>query len=244
MNLIELLKSCRYGVALTGAGISTPSGIPDFRSPTGLYSKYPENVFDIDYLYNNPEGFYRFCKEALIPMADAKPNVAHYLLAKLEQKGYIKAVITQNIDGLHQKAGNQNVIELHGSIYNYYCIKCLRRYTIDDVKNMLSKTSVPKCNCSGMIRPDIVFFGEQLPQKALSEAEYHSVNCDLMIVFGSSLLVYPAAQFPYIAKMNGSKLIIVNSGRTGLDHICDLKIEKELSTFANEFFSSGSDFLN
>ncbi|MFN4189496.1 MAG: NAD-dependent protein deacylase [Pseudothermotoga sp.] len=235
-HFLQLIKSSKHVVVLTGAGISTPSGIPDFRSPTGLYSKYPENIFDIEYFYRDPKGFYKFCKEVLIPMTDVKPNTAHFMLAKLEQKGILKAVITQNIDGLHQKAGSKNVIELHGSVYEYYCTRCSKQFNISSVKEMLEVSDLPLCSCSGVIKPKIVFFGESLPQEALYHAQDHSKRCDLMIVMGSSLVVYPAAQLPFIAKMKGAKVLIVNKGKTGFDDLCDLKIQEDLSLFAERCF--------
>ncbi|HEY8541393.1 MAG TPA: NAD-dependent protein deacylase [Pseudothermotoga sp.] len=236
-DFLCLLKSSKYVIALTGAGISTPSGIPDFRSQNGLYSRYPEDVFDIEYFYRDPKGFYKFWKEVLLPMTDVKPNAAHLMLARLEQNGILKATITQNIDGLHQKAGSKNVIELHGSVYEYHCIRCSEKFSLSSIKNMIENSDLPLCNCSGLIRPDIVFFGESLPEKALYDARNHATKCDLMIVLGSSLVVYPAAQLPFIAKANGAKVIILNKGETGFDHMCDMKIEEDLSVFAEKCFT-------
>lgn len=233
-ELIEKLKNSHHVVALTGAGVSTASGIPDFRSPGGVYSKYPEYVFDIDYFCTDPSGFYRFWKEALLPMNQAKPNSVHLLLAELERLGFLKAIITQNIDRLHQKAGSKNVIELHGNIHEHYCVKCGKEYSIDEVKELLYANPVPYCSCSGLIRPNIVFFGENLPSSALNEAMKHARNCDLMVVLGSSLVVYPAAQLPIIAKEHNATLFIVNRGKTGLDGLADLKIEVDLVEFAND----------
>jgi len=243
-SFLELLRSAKYVVALTGAGISTPSGIPDFRSPTGLYSKYPEDIFDIEYFYRDPKGFYRFCKEVLLPMAEVKPNLAHLMLAKLENKGILKVTITQNIDGLHQKAGSKSVIELHGSVYEYCCTRCNKRYSISSVKQMIDSSELPLCGCSGLIRPKIVFFGESLPEKALQDAQEHASRCDLMIVMGSSLVVYPAAQLPFIAKSNGAKVVIVNKGETGFDDLCDIKIEEDLCDFAQKCFSTDSTLFS
>ncbi len=234
----DLLKRSKYCVVLTGAGISTPSGIPDFRSPTGLYSKYPEEIFDIEYFYSNPGAFYSFCKQALLPMIDAQPNVAHKFLAKLEELGYVKAVITQNIDGLHQKAGSKNVVELHGTIYRFRCDRCGKNYEHRWVREELERTNLPRCFCNGLVRPEIVFFGESLPSKAVEMAENHSLRCDLMVVMGSSLVVYPAASFPILAKRSGAKLVIINKGETGLDHLCDMKIEEDLVAFSEQVLQS------
>ena len=233
-ELLEKIKASHHVVALTGAGVSTESGIPDFRGPNGLYSKYPENIFDIDYFYAEPEGFYRFWREALLPMSEAQPNDAHTLLAELESRSLLEAVITQNIDGLHQKAGSKNVIELHGNIFEYYCTRCGKVRSLESVKKLLESNPVPRCDCGGLIRPNIVFFGESLPMHALSEATRHARECDLMIVLGSSLVVYPAAQLPIIAKEHGAKLIIVNKGKTGLDDLADFKFDRNLSDFARE----------
>lgn len=231
-ELASMLKTSRHAVALTGAGVSTESGIPDFRGPNGLYSRYPEYIFDIDYFHSDPEGFYRFWREALLPMSEAQPNAIHHLLADLERRGVLKVVITQNIDGLHQKAGSKKVIELHGSIFEYYCLECRKIYGLETVKNLLTVNPLPRCDCGGLIKPNIVFFGESLPERALSDAIWHSRNCDVMIVLGSSLSVYPAAQLPSIAKDHGAKLVIVNKGKTMLDELADIKIDANLSDFA------------
>lgn len=233
-DLIDELKKSHYTVALTGAGVSTGSGIPDFRGSNGVYSKYPEYVFDIDHFYTDPSDFYRFWKEAFPLMIQAKPNNVHLLLAELERIGLLKVVITQNIDGLHQKAGSKNVIELHGNIHEHYCSRCKKKYEVEKVKELLQKRSVPYCNCGGLIRPNIVFFGENLPSEALKEAIEHAKSCNVMIVLGSSLVVYPAAQLPIIAKDHNAMLIIVNRGKTGLDDLADLKLDVDLIGFAND----------
>ncbi|AEH52037.1 NAD-dependent protein deacylase [Pseudothermotoga thermarum] len=233
-EFVDLLRQSSYCVVLTGAGVSTPSGIPDFRSPTGLYSKYPQEIFDIDYFYSSPASFYSFCKEVLLPMIDAQPNLVHEFLAWLEERGYVKVVITQNIDGLHQKAGSKDVVELHGNISRFKCDKCGKLYDHNWVRRELEKKAVPHCLCGGLIRPDIVFFKESLPWEAVNMAEMHSLSCDLMVVMGSSLVVYPAASFPILAKKNGAKLVIINNSETGLDFLCDLKIEKDLVEFCSQ----------
>lgn len=239
-EFLKLLNESRLTVVLTGAGISTPSGIPDFRGPQGIYRKYPQNVFDIDFFYSHPEKFYEFAKEGIFPMLEAKPNPAHVLLAKLEEQGLIEAVITQNIDRLHQKAGSKKVIELHGNVEEYYCTRCGREYTVKDVMEKLEKDSVPRCDdCSGLIRPNIVFFGEALPQNALNEAIRLSSKADLMIVMGSSLVVYPAAELPLITVRGGGKLVIVNMGETPLDDLATLKYNMDVVEFANNVMKEG-----
>lgn len=229
-------------VILTGAGVSTDSGIPDFRGPDGLYKKYSQNIFDIQFFKKNTETFYKFARECLIPMVKAQSNVVHRLIAKMETTGKILGVITQNIDGLHQKAGSKNVVEIHGSVNRYYCMSCHRNFTVDHVSQMLEKTSIPTCPCGGVIRPDIVFFGEPLGEREIREAQKLSAVADLMIVFGSSLVVYPAAYLPVLTLRNGGKLIIVNKGETGLDDIADLKIDTNLSEFSKKMMSAGGIF--
>ncbi|PLV59214.1 NAD-dependent protein deacylase [Thermotoga sp. KOL6] len=239
-EFIKLLNESSLTVVLTGAGISTPSGIPDFRGPNGIYKKYPQNIFDIDFFYTHPQDFYRFAKEAIFPMLNTKPNLAHLLLAKLEEKGLIEAVITQNIDRLHQKAGNKKVIELHGNVEDYYCVKCGKEYTVEIVKRKLEVAEVPECDeCLGLIRPNIVFFGEPLPQNALQEATKLSSEANLMIVIGSSLVVYPAAELPLLTVRSGGKLVIVNMGSTTLDDLATLKYNMDVVEFAKRVMEEG-----
>ncbi|MCD6550815.1 NAD-dependent protein deacylase [Thermotoga sp.] len=239
-EFLKLLNESRLTVVLTGAGISTPSGIPDFRGPQGIYKKYPQNVFDVDFFYSHPGKFYEFAKEGIFPMLDAKPNLAHILLAKLEERGFIEAVITQNIDRLHQKAGSKKVIELHGNVEEYYCVKCGREYTVEDVMKKLEKDCVPRCDaCSSLIRPNIVFFGETLPQNALNEAIRLSSRADLMIVMGSSLVVYPAAELPLMTVRSGGRLVIVNMGDTPLDDLATLRYNADVVDFANNVMKKG-----
>lgn len=233
-EFVEILMSAKNAVVLTGAGVSTASGIPDFRGPKGIYKKFPPDIFDIEKFYANPERFYSFAKDSLFSMLDAKPNETHILIAKLEEKGFIKAVITQNIDGLHQKAGNKVVLELHGSINKFFCISCKKVYDANEVRKKVEKELVPKCVCGSLIRPDVVFFGEPLPQKTLQEAMRYSQSADLMIVMGSSLVVYPAAYLPMITVENGGKLVIVNRGETGLDSMAFRKYNVDLVEFSRK----------
>jgi len=239
-EFLDLLNESRLTVTLTGAGISTPSGIPDFRGPNGIYKKYSQNVFDIDFFYSHPEEFYQFAKEGIFPMLEAKPNLAHVLLAKLEERGLIEAVITQNIDRLHQRAGSKKVIELHGNVEEYYCVRCEKKYTVEDVIEKLESLDVPRCDdCNGLIRPNIVFFGENLPQDALREAIELSSKASLMIVLGSSLVVYPAAELPLITVRSGGKLVIVNLGETPFDDIATLKYNMDVVEFARRVMEEG-----
>ena len=234
-EFLELLKSSRRAVVLTGAGVSTASGIPDFRGPKGIYRKFPPDIFDIEKFYTNPERFYSFAKDGLFSMLDAKPNESHIMIAKLEEKGFIEAVITQNIDGLHQKAGSRIVLELHGNMSRFFCVSCKQIYSASEVREKVEKELVPKCTkCGSLIRPDVVFFGEPLPQEALQKAIEYSERADLMIVMGSSLVVYPAAYLPMITVENGGKLVIVNKGETGLDNIAFKKYDMDLVEFSRK----------
>jgi len=231
-EFFKFIKNSSKVVVLTGAGVSTDCGIPDFRSSNGLYSRYdPNRVFDIEYFLHNPSYFYDFARKEILKMVETKPSSTHYMLAKLEQIGLLKAVVTQNIDLLHQKAGSKNVIELHGNIKDAYCLDCEKRY--DFLEILKSRNDVPRCEeCGGLIKPDIVFFGEMLSQRALEEAFYLAKNSDLMIVMGSSLVVQPAASLPLYAMEKGAKFLIVNKGETALDHLATRKYEFNLSEFS------------
>lgn len=234
-NAKEFLKSIRNSskaVALTGAGVSTDSGIPDFRSPDGLYSKYdPNKVFDMEYFLYDPSYFYDFARKEILKIVETKPSSTHLMLAKLEQIGLLKAVITQNIDLLHQRAGSKNVIELHGNIKDAYCLDCGEKY--DFIEILKNEHDVPKCKkCGGLVKPNIVFFGEMLPQRALEEAFQLVRDTDLMIVMGSSLIVQPAASLPLYAVEHGAKFLIINRGETALDYLTTRKYESDLGKFS------------
>lgn len=234
-EFLKLLKSSKRVVVLTGAGVSTASGIPDFRGPKGIYRRFPPDIFDIEKFYKNPERFYSFAKDGFFSMLEAKPNETHVLITKLEEKGLIKAVITQNIDGLHQKAGSKVVLELHGNMSRFFCVSCKRAYGVDEVKKKVEEELVPKCShCGSLIKPDVVFFGEPLPKDVLRKAIELSERADLMIVMGSSLVVYPAAYLPVITVENGGKLVIVNRGETGLDSLAFRKYEMDLVEFSRK----------
>ncbi|HEX30898.1 TPA: NAD-dependent protein deacylase [Candidatus Poribacteria bacterium] len=233
----EMLRELRVAgsaVVLTGAGVSTASGIPDFRGPGGIYSKVSPEVFDIDSFMSHPERYYRIEREILREALNAKPNVTHFLIAKLERMGLIEAVITQNIDGLHRKAGSSKVIELHGNISTGSCLRCGRRFRREEIDRMLRAVDVPRCECGGVIKPDVVFFGEMLPPQALNEGMRLAAESDLMVVMGSSLVVHPAATLPSITVRNGGKLIIVNRGETALDYLAYRKYDVDLVGFSRE----------
>lgn len=218
---IALFKNSKYGVVLTGAGISTPSGIPDFRSQnTGLWERDdPMEVASLTAFVNHPERFYDWLKPLAKTIMTAKPNAAHRALASLENAGLIKAIITQNIDGLHQKAGAEHVIELHGSTRTMTCPSCHQTFESEAFKDALLNDGVlPKCpECRHILKPDIVLYEELLPAAAWSQAESHSMKADLFLVVGSSLEVVPASTLPYLAYRAGAGLVINNISPTSMD---------------------------
>ena len=214
-------KSSRI-VFFGGAGVSTESGIPDFRSADGIYhQKYkysPEQVVSHTFFMRYPEAFYEFYKEKMMAL-DAKPNPAHMKLAELEKAGKLTAVVTQNIDGLHQAAGCRNVYELHGSIHRNYCMKCGKFYDAEYVKNY---DGVPRCECGGMIKPDVVLYEESLDQNTIQEAVRAISQADMLIIGGTSLVVYPAAGF--IDYFRGKYLAVINKSETARSVRADLTI--------------------
>ena len=210
--LKSFIQSSDNIVFFGGAGVSTESGIPDFRSKDGLYNqkyKYPpEEILSHSFFMENTEEFYKFYKEKMNSLK-YEPNIAHLKLAELEKKGKLKAVITQNIDGLHQKAGSQNVLELHGSVLRNYCMKCGKFYNAEFV---FTSKEVPRCSCGGVIKPDVVLYEEALNDEILNKSISAIRNADLMIVAGTSLTVYPASGL--INFYNGSKLVLINRENT------------------------------
>ncbi|QXJ28394.1 NAD-dependent protein deacetylase of SIR2 family [Saccharolobus shibatae B12] len=224
-KIAEELISSSYAIAFTGAGISTASGIPDFRGPQGLWKKYSPELASIEYFEKDPKNFWEFYSLRMRGLFEAQPNKAHYSLAELEKMGIIKVIITQNIDGLHQKAGSKNVIELHGTMRRSYCVSCLRTYDSLNVLSMIEKGNLPpRCDCGGIIRPDVVLFGE--PVKNIYEALSIAYESDLVISIGSSLTVYPANLIPQTVKERGGKLIILNMEETPLDSIADYVVRE------------------
>ncbi len=224
-TLADMLLHSRYAIAFTGAGASTESGIPDFRGPGGLWKQYKaEEIASRWALENNTEEFFEFYRMRIAAMKDIKPNRVHKALAKLEKMGIIKAVITQNIDGLHKKAGSQKVYEIHGNIEEAYCDRCGKKYSAE----VLMGSSIPKCEvCGGIIRPNVVLFGEGLPQREWTLAVAEASSADLVLSIGSSLTVYPAAMIPITVKEAGGKLVIINLEKTGYDHMADLVIHSK-----------------
>jgi NAD-dependent deacetylase len=217
---IALLRKSRRAVALTGAGISTPSGIPDFRSPgTGLWSQVdPMQVASIQAFRRDPAAFYRWYGASARQMFAAQPNPAHQALAELERRGTLQAVVTQNIDRLHQKAGSRRVLELHGNCQTAHCLRCgagSEAYPL--LERFLETGEVPHCSCGGLIKPDVVLFGEMLPPDVLEEARQEIARCDLLLVVGSSLVVMPAAELPWLAVQARAPLILCNREATWAD---------------------------
>jgi NAD-dependent deacetylase len=228
----KLVKKSRRAVALTGAGHSTPSGIPDFRSPgTGLWSKVdPMQVASIQAFIQAPHRFYEWYIETAVGMTQAEPNPAHFALAQMEERGVLQTVVTQNIDGLHQRAGSQRVLELHGSNETASCLDCgevvdgkalLQRYAAD--------RQVPHCECGGLMKPDVVLFGEMLPADVLRRAQIEIAQCDLLIIAGSSLTVAPASQLPWLAIQSGAPLIICNLSSTWADPYAEVILREDVA---------------
>ncbi|PJF43854.1 MAG: hypothetical protein CUN55_06940 [Phototrophicales bacterium] len=229
----ELILTSQYTVALTGAGISTPSGIPDFRSPeSGLWSHYdPMAVASLRGFRYNPALFYEWLYPLAQNMLYAHPNPAHFALAELEQLDLLQAVITQNIDLLHSKAGSSTVYEIHGHMRTMTCIKCFANYELFPIlERYLEDRNVPTCEqCGGVLKPDVILFGEQLPARVYSQVKHVLRQADLMIVAGSSLEVMPVADFPREVKERGGRLIIINLQPTDYDTLADVVIHDDVA---------------
>jgi len=221
-RVADLIHQADRVVVFTGAGISTESGIPDFRGPDGIWTKFDPDDFTIQKFVSSRE--VRKLQWSMLAggglLGDAEPNAAHYAIVELEKLGKLECIITQNVDNLHQKAGSspEKVFELHGNMKCVRCMSCDRRVPMEEVLPRLKEEEVPDCQvCKGILKPDGVFFGEALPQKALSDATFHSRHCDLFMVVGSTIVVYPAAYMPMYARENGAKLVIINLGSTPID---------------------------
>ena len=215
-----------------GAGVSTESGIPDFRSTDGLYHQKfdypPETILSHTFFYQNPEYFFRFYREKMLPL-DYQPNEAHKKLAALEQAGKLRAIVTQNIDGLHQKAGSRRVYELHGSILRNYCTRCGKFYPAEFVKNC---DGIPRCDCGGIVKPDVVLYEEGLNEKTVEGALQAIAQADLLLVAGTSLTVYPAAGF--LRYYRGNRLVLINRDSTPYDDRANLTIHDSLGKVLSE----------
>jgi NAD-dependent deacetylase len=229
MNERSLLKDwimeSQNIVFFGGAGVSTESNIPDFRGVDGLYHQEyeypPETIISHSFYRSRPKEFYRFYKNKML-FPDAKPNPAHLALAKLEKVGKLKAVITQNIDGLHQAAGSKNVLELHGSVRRNHCTRCMKFFSLEDMLSSMGEDGVPRCTCSGLIKPDVVLYEESLDESVLSKSVAYISQADMLIIGGTSLTVYPAAGL--IDYYRGNKMVLINKTVTPMDEKANLVI--------------------
>lgn len=227
IKLIDMINRSKSIVFFGGAGVSTESGIPDFRSKDGIYNmKYnypPEKILSHSFFVTNTEDFFKFYKEKMNSLK-YNPNTTHYTLVKLEKLGKLKAIITQNIDGLHQKAGSKIVYELHGSVMRNYCLNCGKEYNAEYVFN--SKSIIPKCSCGGVIKPDVVLYEEPLDNDVYENALKAISNCDMLIIGGTSLAVYPASYL--INYFKGKYIVLINKDSTTFDKKADLVINDSL----------------
>jgi NAD-dependent deacetylase len=240
-RLAELLGQSRGAVALTGAGVSVPSGIPDFRTPeTGLWAKVdPMEVAHIDVFERNPERFWSYYRPRFQALGDKRPNPAHEALAELERRGLIEGVITQNIDRLHRAAGSDNVIEVHGSIETSSCTICAVSYEIEEMDALFDERGVALCSaCGGSVKPDVVLFGELLPERAMVRATALAKRAELMLCVGSSLAVHPVAGLPRLTLEAGGKLAIVTKGETSYDGEAEVKLEGEVDAELTELLAA------
>jgi NAD-dependent deacetylase len=231
-RLARLLRDAERAVVLTGAGVSVPSGIPDFRTPgTGLWENVdPMEVAHIDAWRRDPDRFWHFYSNRFASLVDKKPNDAHLALAELERRGLIKAVITPNIDRLHRVAGTQRLVEVHGSIEYSVCLDCGGRVPLERVIEQLrADDGAPECACCiAPLKPDVVLFGELLPERAMAEAQALALDADLMVCVGSSLEVYPVAGLPALTRGAGGQLALVTQGPTPYDHEAEVKLDGDV----------------
>ncbi|CAG0936767.1 NAD-dependent histone deacetylase SIR2 [Thermoflexales bacterium] len=229
----QLLAQARHAVALTGAGLSTPSGIPDFRSrDTGLWENYdPLEIATFHAFRRRPADFFNWIRPLARQMFEAQPNLAHHALAELQQAGRLPHIITQNIDGLQQRAGAQHVIELHGDIFTGTCVSCYTLYHSTEFRTQfIDAGHIPTCpHCGNIIKPNVILYGEALPVRALMAAKRAVANCDVLLIAGSSLEVAPASDLPMLARSRQARLIIVNQGTTYVDDYCDVLIHADVA---------------
>jgi len=242
-----LIVNSNYVVALTGAGISTPSGIPDFRSPgSGLWEKVnPMLVASFFSFRLQPQAFYDWARPLARKLLEAEPNPAHRALAELEEMDWLKAIITQNIDDLHQRAGSKRVLELHGNMRQATCLKCRKVVPIQDmIEQFIEAGEMPYCSCGGLLKPNVVLIGEQLPRWVLLEAWGEAERCDLMLVVGSSLEVAPASEIPLVAWRHGAKSVVVNYQSTPLDRYADVVIHEDVAEVLPQIIGECRDRAN
>jgi NAD-dependent deacetylase len=226
LRLAELIRGSGSTVALTGAGISVPSGVPDFRTPeTGLWANVdPMEVAHIDVFERDPARFWSYCRPRFQALGDKRPNQAHEVLAELERRGLIEGVITQNIDRLHRAAGSENVVEVHGSIETSSCTRCGQSYGIEEVEELFAEGAVNCSACAGPVKPDVVLFGELLPEEAMERARLLAEGADLMLCIGSSLIVHPVAALPQATLEGGGRLAILTQGVTPYDEEAEVRL--------------------
>lgn len=242
-EVASLIARSSCNVALTGAGVSTASGIPDFRGPQGIWRHVDPEKFEISYFRKNPDEVWDLFVQYLLPSFQVKPNPAHYALAELEAMGKLCAVITQNVDMLHQAAGSRNVIELHGALRDAVCINCNARYPLSAALQMRTK-GAPKCpKCGGVLKPDVVFFGEPLPQQAVREAFMLAEISEVFLAIGTSLAVYPANQLPIAAKKRGATLVIINADETYYDFFADFILRGKVEEILPQLVARVRDIL-
>lgn len=231
-TLIQWVRESKHIVFFGGAGVSTESGIPDFRSVDGLYSQRfeypPERIISHSFFLQRPEYFFRFYREKMLPLG-FEPNITHNKLAQWEQEGKLEAVVTQNIDGLHQKAGSKRVHELHGSVLRNYCTRCRKAYSAKFVKN---GEGIPKCDCGGMVKPDVVLYEEQLDTETLEKSIAAIRGADLLIVAGTSLTVYPAAGL--VDYYRGDRLVLINRDATPYDSYANLVFHESMGSIFSQ----------
>ena len=233
VRLAELIRGAERAVVLTGAGVSVPSGIPDFRTPgKGLWEKVnPMEVAHIDAFRSSPDRFWQFYSDRFASLVDKRPNPAHEAIAELERRGLVRGVITQNVDRLHRRAGSRNVIEMHGSIEHCVCLECGGRVHLDDVVAILAEhPGAPECRaCIEPLKPDVVLFGELLPAVAMAEAQALAEEADLMVCVGSSLEVFPVASLPGVTLESGGRVAIVTQGPTAYDREAEVKLAGDVA---------------
>ena len=246
-RLVEAIMGARHVAAMTGAGVSTLCGIPDFRGPQGLYRQPDaERIFDIDWFDRDPSVYYRGCSELVYGLDGFTPGPVHVALKRLEDAGRLDGIITQNIDMLHQKAGSSHVYEVHGSGLLHHCRRCGDEKTFDEILAMIRAGGkpegiggvyVPRCRCGGAYKPDITFFGEALPEEAFTKAQELAISADVMLVLGTSLTVFPAAGLPRLTLQRGGRVFIVNAQPTPLDGLCAARYD-DLREFADAILAA------
>ena len=252
-KIIEAIKGAKCVAAMTGAGVSTLCGIPDFRGPKGLY-KNPdaERIFDIDWFDRDPSVYYCGCRDLVYGLGAFEPGPVHRALKRLEDAGRLDGIITQNIDMLHQKAGSSNVYEVHGSPIMHFCRRCGDAKTFEEIMAMIGANGgtaalgdpyVPRCSCGGAYKPAITFFGEALPEEAFMRSQELAMRADVILVLGTSLTVFPAAGLPRLTLQKGGKVIIVNAQRTSLDDYAFARMD-DLATFAQTLENRSDLFYN